>query len=202
MGYHAAPITDRPISKATPRRLHEYGLVSVRNLPGENCSPAPVNSISTWHQHRWKKGSKYINPQRSKARHRQRGHTELHSWWTQFSCWSIDREPGTAQSGLITEWIVISTENDRSPNNISPSAREYCSAVCSWYHSGLSLSCTPQWFLSGCVCLRYSSSKATVSRARFPRLRLHLSSWSHGLTHINFRIKGCIIGAIFLLFKV
>jgi hypothetical protein len=44
--YHAAPMTERPISNPTPSNPHEYGLVSIRNLPGENCSPAPVKSIS------------------------------------------------------------------------------------------------------------------------------------------------------------
>ena len=46
-GYHAAPITERPMSKPTPRSPQEYGLVSVKNFPGENCSPAFVKSMST-----------------------------------------------------------------------------------------------------------------------------------------------------------
>jgi hypothetical protein len=46
-GYHAAPMTERPMSNPMPSRPHEYGLVSVRNFPGENCSPAPVNNMST-----------------------------------------------------------------------------------------------------------------------------------------------------------
>jgi hypothetical protein len=46
--YHAAPTTDRRYRRPHLVDPHEYGLVSVKNFPGENCSPASVNNMSRY----------------------------------------------------------------------------------------------------------------------------------------------------------